>query len=273
MDINKILKADYLDILFEGRNKNYGGYELRKKYPDRMRNAAIIGLGAVVLAFAYPAIASLFPHKKEVKPVANLQQVTLAEPPPIDPKKPPPPPPPSEPPPPAKPTVQFTPPVIKKDEEVREEEKPAEVKELKDAAAGIETKAGDPNGIDPGIVDNPNPGNGAVETPPPPPQIFTFVEQPPVFPGGEAAMMKYLGDHIRYPEQAKEAGIQGKVIVKFVVNEDGDISDAQVVRGVGGGCDQEALRVVKSMPKWSPGKQNGRAVKVYFTLPVTFRLE
>lgn len=272
MDINKILNSDYLDILFEGRNKNYGGYELRKKYPNRMRNALIIGLSIIAMIIAYPIIASLIPHRAVEKPIANLKEVTLAEPPPIDPKKPPPPPPPSEPPPPAKPTVQFTPPVIKKDEEVREEEKPAEVKELKEAAAGIETKAGDPNGIDPGIVDNPNPGNGAVETPPPP-QIFQFVEQMPEFPGGQDQLLRYLSEHIRYPDQAREAGIEGKVTVKFVVNEDGDISDAQVLRGIGGGCDQEALRVVKSMPKWKPGKQNGRAVKVYFTLPVTFRLE
>jgi len=273
MDINKILKSDYLDILFEGRNKNYGGYELRKKYPDRMRKATIIVIGAVVLAIAYPTIAALLPHKEEKKPVAIMKEVTLAEPPPIDPKKPPPPPAPAEPPPPAKPTVQFTPPVIKKDEEVKENEKPAEVKELKEASAGVETKAGDVNGIDPGIVDNPNPGNGAVEAPPPPPQIFQFVEQMPEFPGGMDKVTEYLSNHIRYPEQAREAGVEGRVTVRFVVNEDGDISDAQVLRGIGGGCDEEALRVIKGMPKWKPGKQNGRAVKVYFTLPISFRLE
>ncbi len=269
MDINKILNSDYLDILFEGRNKTYGGYELRRKYPERMRNAAIIGISVIVLAVAGPAIASLLSPKGDKKPMAIMKQVTLAEPPPIDPKKPPPPPPPAEPPPPVKPTVKFTPPVIKKDEEVKEEEKPPEQKELKDASAGIKTEAGDVNGIDPGIVDKPGTGTGVVAAPPPP-QIYTYVEQ---MPESSVDVNSYLGKNIRYPEQAKENNIEGRVILKFVVNEDGAVSDISVVRGIGGGCDEEAKRVVASMPKWKPGKQNGRPVKVYFTLPIVFKLQ
>lgn len=270
MDINKILNSDYLDILFEGRNKKYGGYELRKKYPNRMRNAAIVGIGTIVLAAIGPAIASMIPSKVETKPVVMMKEVTLAEPPPIDPKKPPPPPPPSNPPPPVKPTVKFTPPVIKKDIEVKEEEKPPEQTEMKDAAAGIKTETGDVNGIDPGIVDKPGTGTGVVEAAPPPPAIFTYVEQMPT-PSVEIGT--YLAQHIHYPEAAKEGGIEGKVILKFVVNEDGGISDITVLRGIGGGCDEEAKRVLAGMPKWKPGKQNGRAVKVYFNLPVVFKLQ
>lgn len=269
MDINKILKSDYLDILFEGRNKSYGGYELRRNYPKRVGRSMIaigtvllVGIGSYVLANIKKE------DKGKTKPV--MREVTLAEPPPIDPKKPPPPPPPSEPPPPVKPTVKFTPPVIEKDEEVKEDEKPPEQTELKEAAAGIKTQEGDVNGIDPGIVDNPGTGTGVVEAAPPPPQIFTYVEQMPEFNGN---VQEYLGNKLRYPDQAREAGIEGRVIVQFVVNEDGDISDAVVKRGIGGGCDEEALRVVKSMPKWKPGKQNGRPVKVYFTLPISFKLE
>lgn len=269
MDINKILKSDYLDILFEGRNKKYGGYELRKKYPNRMRNAALIGVGTMALAFATPVIASLFKDKADKTPVAIVQEVTLAEPPPIDPKKPPPPPPPSEPPPPVKPTVKFTPPVIEKDEKVKEEEKPPEQTELKEAAAGIKTQEGDVNGIDPGIVDNPGTGTGVVEAPPPP-QIFTYVQQMPEFPGNIQA---YLSKNIRYPEAAREANISGRVVVNFTVNEDGAITDIKVLRGIGGGCDEEAKRVVAGMPKWKPGKQNGRAVKVSYNLPISFQLE
>lgn len=269
MDINKILKSDYLDILFEGRNKSYGGYELRKNYPKRVGRSML----ALVIAFGfgvgYYAIANMSKKGPEkTKPI--MREVTLAEPPPIDPKKPPPPPPPAEPPPPVKPTVKFTPPVIEKDEDVKEDEKPPEQTELKEVASGPKTEAGDPNGIDPGIVDNPGTGTGVVEAAPPPPQIFTYVEQMPEFNGN---VQEYLANKLRYPDQAREAGIEGRVIVKFVVNEDGDISDAQVVRGIGGGCDEEALRVVKSMPKWKAGKQNGRPVKVYFTLPISFRLE
>jgi len=83
----------------------------------------------------------------------------------------------------------------------------------------------------------------------------------------------YLGKNTHYPDAAKEANIDGRVIVKFVVNEDGNVSDVQIVRGIGGGCDEEAKRVVQSMPKWKPGKQNGKPVKVYFTLPIVFKLE
>lgn len=103
-------------------------------------------------------------------------------------------------------------------------------------------------------------------------QIFTIVEQMPSFPGGDAALMKYLGSSIKYPAIAKDAGIQGTVFVTFVVNEKGDVKDVKVLRSIGGGCDEEAIRVVKSMPKWSPGKQRGKAVKVQYNLPIKFTL-
>jgi periplasmic protein TonB len=193
---------------------------------------------------------------------------TLAQRGTINQPRPPPPPPP--PPPPVKPTVKFTPPVIKKDEEVKEEEKPPEVKELDNKAVGLKTQEGDVNGIDPGINDKP--GTGVVEAPPPP-QIFTYVEQMPEFPGGDAARMKYLSENIHYPDAAREAGVDGKVIVKFVVSEDGSISDITVLRDFGYGSADEAKKVVSKMPKWKAGKQNGRPVKVYFTLPITFKLE
>jgi protein TonB len=164
--------------------------------------------------------------------------------------------------------VKFTPPVIKKDEEVKEEEKPPEVKELENKSAGIKTQEGDPNGIDPGIVD-PGPGTGAVEAPPPP-QIFTYVEQ---MPEPSVNVNEFLSKNLRYPELAKENNISGRVTVRFVVDENGDVSDVNVVKGIGGGCDEEAKRVVMKMPKWKPGKQNGKAVKVYYTLPIVFRLE
>jgi protein TonB len=271
MDINKILKSDYLDILFEGRNKSYGGYELRRKYPTRMRNAGIIGISVIILAVAAPAIASLLKPKEKAAPVAMMKEVTLAEPPPVDPKKPPPPPPPAEPPPPVKPTVKFTPPVIKKDEEVKEDEKPPEQEELKDASAGVKTQEGDPNGIDPGIVDNPGTGTGVVEAPPPPKEeIFTYVEQ---MPEAGFDINAYLSKTIQYPPSAREANISGRVVLKFVVDENGNIGNIQVVKGIGGGCDEEAKRAVAAMPKWKPGKSNGKPVKVYFTLPVKFSLQ
>ena len=103
--------------------------------------------------------------------------------------------------------------------------------------------------------------------------IFTVVEQKPSFPGGEAALMRFLGTHIQYPALAKESGIQGRVFINFVVEPDGSIDHVKVLRGIGGGCDEEAIRVVKSMPKWIPGKQRGKPVRVSFNLPIKFTLE
>ncbi|MBD5419547.1 MAG: energy transducer TonB [Bacteroides sp.] len=106
-----------------------------------------------------------------------------------------------------------------------------------------------------------------------PEKIFVAVEQPAEFPGGAAAMMKWLSNNIRYPESAQQNGISGRVVVKFVVEKDGSIGSPSIVKGVDRDLDQEALRVVKRMPKWQPGKNNGQAVRSYFNLPVTFRLQ
>ncbi|HOM63152.1 MAG TPA: energy transducer TonB [Dysgonamonadaceae bacterium] len=118
-------------------------------------------------------------------------------------------------------------------------------------------------------------------TPPPPPkqreeeeeEIFVVVENQPEFPGGQAAMMKFLSENIKYPVIAQENGIQGRVICNFVVERDGSITDVQVVRGVDPSLDKEAVRVIQSMPKWKPGMQRGKPVRVRFTLPVVFRLQ
>jgi protein TonB len=104
------------------------------------------------------------------------------------------------------------------------------------------------------------------------PDFFVVVEDMPQYPGGEAAMYKWLGKNIKYPQVAKENGIEGKVYVQFIIDEKGKVRDAKVVRGIGGGCDEEALRVVKEMPEWKPGKQRGKPVRVQFTIPIHFQL-
>lgn len=104
-------------------------------------------------------------------------------------------------------------------------------------------------------------------------EIFKIVEEMPSFPGGEAKLMEFVGKNIKYPQIARETGIQGRVFVNFVVEPDGSVSNVSVLRGIGGGCDEEAMRVVKSMPKWKPGKQRGKAVRVQYMLPVNFRLQ
>ena len=111
-----------------------------------------------------------------------------------------------------------------------------------------------------------------VEEPEEEEQIFQVVEERPQFPGGDAELMKYLQKNIKYPSICQEQGIQGRVIVQFVVNTDGSIVDAQVIKPVNPYLDKEALRVISTMPKWIPGKQRGKAVRVRFTVPVTFRL-
>ncbi len=102
--------------------------------------------------------------------------------------------------------------------------------------------------------------------------IFTVVEDQPEFPGGEAARQKFLEDNLRYPQMAREAGIQGTVFITFVVERDGSVTDVRILRGIGGGCDEEAVRVVRMMPRWEPGRQRGQPVRVQFNMPIRFRL-
>ena len=104
-------------------------------------------------------------------------------------------------------------------------------------------------------------------------ELFTIVEEMPAYPGGDAKLYEYLGKNIKYPQIARESGIQGRVFVNFVVEPDGSVSNVKVMRGIGGGCDEEAVRVIKTMPKWKPGKQRGKAVRVTYTIPVVFKLQ
>ena len=104
-------------------------------------------------------------------------------------------------------------------------------------------------------------------------EIFKIVEEMPAFPGGEAKLMEYVSKNVKYPQIARETGVQGRVYVNFVVEPDGSVSNVSVLRGIGGGCDEEAVRVVKNMPKWKPGKQRGKAVRVSYMLPVNFKLQ
>ncbi|MEI2694578.1 MAG: TonB family protein [Saprospiraceae bacterium] len=271
MENKDYMKLSMDEIVFEGRNKSYGAYLLRKIYDDNMARSAILGILLFILGISMPMIIKMvkgwIPEKadKEI-----MKEVVLADAPPLDPKKPPPPPPPKVEPPPIKDQIKFVPPKVKKDEEVKEEEPPPPtIEEMKDKEIATETKEGDKDGIDASLIE------------PPPPvveekkeeEVFKFVEQMPAFPDGDAAMMKYIREHIRYPAIAKENGIEGTVVIQFVVTKDGDIQRVQVARGIGGGCDEEASRVVKSMPNWKPGKHNGKAVPVSFTLPIRFKLE
>ena len=270
-----LTSREWCDLVFEGRNKAYGAFELRQSSPKRHNIAMIIIIVVAVIAFSVPAlIRFVTPEKVEE---AKTEVTTLSKLPeaevkknedlkPLAPETPPPPP--------LKSSIKFTAPVIKKDEEVSEEDEIKSQDELakndKVAISIADVKGNDEiNGAD--IADfkevvRPEAPKEEKEVP------YQAVEQMPQFPGGDAELMKYIQDHLKYPVIAAENGIQGRVIVRFVVSKTGEIQDVTVLRGVDSSLDKEAVRVIKSMPKWIPGKQNGNNVAVYFTVPVMFKL-
>lgn len=249
-------------IVFDGRNQAYGAYELRTNYNRRV--ALIIG-GMLVFSFVLLGLKKFIdrPQEEIVEEVLKVEQIDLTPPPPMEELPPPPPPPP---PPPMVELVKFTPPVIKDDAIEEEPQKLQE--EVKDVNVSTVDQEGETDIVAPPTVEA-GPTEAAA------PEIFTIVEEQAEFPGGYAAMMKYIQQNVQYPAMAREAGISGKCFLKFVVNEDGDISNVEVLKGVPGcqECDREAVRVVKSMPKWKPAKMTGRAVKCYFNLPVNFKIQ
>jgi protein TonB len=256
-DWSNAINPERRDIVFEHRNKEYGGYALRRDYQRRVLFALLVTLIGIALIVIAPVIVSYLSKVDFGKDVKVTEGITLEEPPPID--KSTPPPPPVIPPPPVQQTIKFTPPKVVKDEEV--EEPPPTQEEVKEVQVSTVTQEGEK------ILDLPpdpvDPDAG---------KIFTVVEEMPSFPGGEEELFKYLAK-IKYPAIARENGISGRVYVTFVVDKDGKIKDVKKLRGIGGGCDEEAIRVVSAMPDWKPGRQNGRNVAVQYNLPVNFNLK
>ena len=261
-------KVDFLDVIFLGRNKLYGAYLLRRLYPKHIRKSLLWGVLIFAFFLTLPMWIGLLNLNKadddnleEVK--VDLKKIDIPEE-----KKdlpPPPPPPPKKVEPPKPPSQKFTPPVIKKDEEVKKEPPKVEditVNTATETVKSDETKyvPQEPPKVEAGPVENPD-------------KVFEFVEQVPAFPGGQEALFSYLQKNIKYPPIARENGIEGKVFLSFVVDKTGHIRDIKIKRGIGGGCDEEAVRVVKNMPSWKPGKQNGKEVNVMFTLPIKFTLQ
>ncbi len=262
------------DIVFENRNKSYGAYPLRQEYRGVINRSTLIGAAIFILAMLAPMLADKFlteDESQEVMVDVNLMDIP---PPPIDPAEPPPPPPPPVEQPKVE-TVKFLPPEVKKDEEVPIETPPPTVEKLEVAVAANKTQEGDINATE--LIIAPEaiaaPSKGTVVEAKVEEQIFTVVEQQPEFPGGVGEMYKFLSKNIKYPSAASRANVSGKVYLTFVVNTDGSIQDVSVLKGLGFGCDEEAVRVVKTMPKWRAGKQSGRPVRVKFNLPISFQLE
>ncbi|UOE50715.1 TonB family protein [Mucilaginibacter sp. SMC90] len=265
-----ILKQEWIDVVFSNRNKAYGAYELRKDNSKNTSKALIIAIVLFVFIVSLPTIINkikgLIPEKDQK---VKITDVVLLPPPPVDQTKKPPPPPP-EPPKPKVDQVRFPPPVVKPDNEVKEKDPPT-VKELAVADPGQKDQKGDPNADI--RIDEPV-GNSDVKqvVEADPNQIFTSVEQVPEFAGGLEKFGAYLSKNIRYPAVARENNTQGRVICTFVVEKDGSLTDIKVVRGIGSGCDEEAVRVLKNSPKWKPGIQNGRPVRVQYSVPISFTL-
>ncbi|WP_183566827.1 energy transducer TonB [Mucilaginibacter sp. SP1R1] len=265
-----ILDQKWIDVVFSSRNKAYGAYELRRDNSKNTSRALIYAIVFFVLVVSMPTIIAKikgFIPKADDK--VKITDVVLLPPPPVDQTKKPPPPPP-EPPKPKVDQVRFPPPVVKPDNEVKEKDPPT-VKELQVADPGQKDQKGDPNADI--RIDEPV-GNSDIKqvVEADPNQIFTSVEQVPEFPGGLDKFGAYLGRAIRYPAVARENGTQGRVIVTFVVEKDGSLTDIKVTRGIGSGCDEEAVRVLKASPKWKPGIQNGRPVRVQYSVPISFTL-
>ena len=272
-----LISSDWVDLVFEGRNKAYGAYRLRKSTTKRNILAMVAVVLLLIVAFviltvknfvdeqrakvAMTQVAELTNYDQPKKKAEVKQKKVEVEPERVVER--------------VKSSIKFTAPVIKKDEEVKPDEELKTQDELMSTKTAIGTF--DVKGNDDAngeilkakeVIAEPEPPKHEEEN-----KVFDIVEQQPMFPGGPAALMKYLSEHTKYPVVAQENGVQGRVTVQFVVEKDGSISDVHVLRGVDPSLDKEAVRVVKSLPRWTPGKQNGITVRVNYRVPVLFRLE
>ena len=270
----------WVDLVFAGKNQDYGAYRLRKGTSGRNIKALVILIIAAALVGgflawkvieqqnaeqqqAYMEAMQLAQLQKEAKKQEKKQEQVKPK---VEPKKEIPV---------ARETQKFVAPVIKKDELVKETNQMKQMDQL-DAkiAVGTETHEGAKDRTIEAVRND-----IAVATPPPAPKeevtqkVFDVVEVMPSFPGGQGALIQYLNSHVKYPVVAQENGIQGRVTISFVVERDGSITDVKVARSVDPSLDKEAARVVSSMPRWTPGKQNGSAVRVKFNVPVVFKLQ
>ncbi len=270
--------SEWCDIIFEGKNKSYGAFELRQSASKRYIWAFGIVLIIVGFVASLPAIISTVAantggyniDRNEIYSVMDvidnreeqvIEQPEIPEPPVVYRKM-----------------EKFVVPVIVDNSEVTNENEMASMTDLlekKDAVIGkyvVDNGSTDPAAerkvFEREVVEGSGTG-GAGKTEDTP---IVFAEQMPQFPGGEAEMYRYIKDNLKYPISDQEIGIEGRVTVRFVVSKAGEIGDLQLIKGVSVNCDREAMRVIKGMPKWIPGRNNGEPVKVYFTLPIVFKL-
>lgn len=273
-----LISGEWADMVFAGRNQSYGAYALRKDTGKR-NVISIIAVFALAIACQVGLTIKNIADEAAAKRAAMTQVVELSalqqpkkeakveqkkinvEPEKVVEK--------------VKSSIKFTAPVIKKDNEVKPEDELKSQDELlntKTAIGSFDVKGNDEaNGQvlkAQEAIAQPEPQKQEEEN-----KVFDVVEQMPSFPGGNSALMEYLGKNVKYPVVAQENGVQGRVVVSFVVERDGSVTDVKVAKSVDPSLDREAARVVGSMPRWIPGKQNGSAVRVKYNVPVAFRLQ
>lgn len=273
-----LISNDWVDLVFDGKNQAYGAYRLRKGTGKRNIIAIVSVIILAVAAFSAMAIKKIVDEQAakvaatEVNELSTLnqpkkkaevkqQKVQIKEPEKVVER--------------VKSSVKFTAPVIKKDNEVKPEDEiktQDQLMETKTAIGTFDVKGNDDANGEvlkaKDVITQPEPPKHVEEN-----KVFDVVEQMPSFPGGPQALLQYLNNNVKYPVVAQENGVQGRVVISFVVEKDGSVTDVQVAKSVDPSLDKEAQRVVKSMPHWIPGKQNGSAVRVKYVVPVSFKLQ
>lgn len=266
-----LTSSEWCDLIFTGKNKAYGAYRMRENSAKRHNIAMLLVVVIALVGFSIPTLIKLATPKEkevmtEVTTLSKLDEPEVKqEQKKVQPDTPPPPP--------LKSSIKFTAPVIKKDAEVREEDEIKSQKELTETKVSIsiaDVKGNDEaNGKD--IADLKQ--VVTQQAPPEKEQVFDMVEQMPTFPGGQGELMQFISKKLKYPTIAAENGVQGRVVCQFVVGSDGKVRDVKVLKTLDPYCDKEAIRVIMAMPHWIPGKQNGKAVSVKYTVPIIFRLQ
>ncbi|HWD89210.1 MAG TPA: TonB family protein [Mucilaginibacter sp.] len=262
-----LCKSEWLELVFDDRNTKYGAYDLRKHYAANLAKA--LGLTILIVASLFEGYNVYLQHQPVYRIVPVINDPQVINPPPAV-KSPVTPPAHHEVQPPANNTTIRYIRMVPTDD--LNASNPPSVTELETEAIGPADHEGDPNNGDINITPASG-GNGTLDKPDESTEVKDMhsVEVMPQFPGGEAAWQKFLQKHLHYPPQAIDAGIGGKVFISFIVETDGHLSDITLVRGVGYGLDDEAIRVMNIAPKWTPGIQNGRKVRVRYMMPFNFQ--
>lgn len=254
-----ICEREWCNLVFEGKNKNYGAFAIRLHSDEQKVKALFITISIAVAITIYPVLTGKN-IVDIIRPVNNdptiLTRVPDVPPETVKPTVP-------EPPAPPRASIAFTQPVITNTGEVEEVPSQATLFASK-KLIGTENIEGETDLTS--LKDTRITGDGKKD------EVFKAVEKMPQFPGGKEALINFLNANLRYPEISQESLIQGKVFVQFIVNKTGKITDLKIVKGLDAACDEETLRIIHLMPDWTPGIQNGHPVAVYFTLPVTFQL-